>query len=62
MKIPNKGEVQQTPSNHSSDIHFKDLMNLYKKFTAKPYSFLAIDAPLASDNSSCFRENLLERI
>ena len=25
-------------------------MNLYKKCTAKPYSFLQIDATLASDN------------
>ena len=37
-------------------------MNLYKNCTAKPYSFLVIDAPLALDNPSCFRENLLERI
>ena len=37
-------------------------MNLYKKYTGKPYSFLAVDATLASDNPSPFRENLLERI
>ena len=37
-------------------------MNCYKKFTAKPYSLLVIDAALASDNSSSFRKNLLERI
>ena len=36
-------------------------MNLCKKCTVKPYSFLVIDATLASDNSSCFRKNLLER-
>ena len=36
-------------------------MNLYKKHIAKPYSFLAIDTTLASDNSSHFRKNLLER-
>ena len=38
---------------------------LYKslqKCTAEPYFFLMIDATLASDNPSCFRENLLERI
>ena len=29
-------------------------MNLYKKCTAKPYSFLLIDTTLASDNSSRF--------
>ena len=37
-------------------------MNLYKKCHAKPYSFLVINATLASDNSSCFREGLLGRI
>ena len=35
MKIPNKRELQQTVFNHSSDIDFKDLMNLYEKCTAK---------------------------
>ena len=48
--------------NHSSDIDFKNLMNLYKKYTAKPHSFSVIDATLASDNGSRFRKNLLERI
>ena len=43
MKIPNKGELQQTVNNHSSDIDFKDFMNLYKKCTAEPSSFLVID-------------------
>ena len=37
-------------------------MNLYKNCTAKPYSFLVIDATLASDNPSSFRKNLLVRI
>ena len=37
-------------------------MNLYKKFTAKPYSFFVIDTTLSSDNSSRFRKNLLKRI
>ena len=36
-------------------------MNLYKKCTAKPYSFLVIDTT-ASDNSLRFRKNLVERI
>ena len=34
-------------------------MNLYKRYTAKPFSFYVIDAPLASDNLSGFRKNLL---
>ena len=62
MKIPNKRETQQIALNHSSDIDFQDLLNLYKMCTAKPYSFLVIDSTLASDNPSRFRKNILERI
>ena len=62
MRIPNNGELQQIPFNHSSDIDFEEFFNLYKKYTAKLYSFLLIDTTLASDISSRFRKNLLERI
>ena len=62
MEIPNKWELQQILFNYLSDIDFKESMNLYKKYTARPYTFLAIDAALASDNLSGFRKNLLERI
>ena len=62
MNIPNKRELPQIAFSHSSDIDFQDFMNLYKKCTAKPYSFLVIDTTLASDNSLRFRKNLLERI
>ena len=62
MKIPNKRELQQTAFNHSSDIDFQDIMDLYKKCSANPYSFLVIGTALASDNPLCFRKNLLERI
>ena len=61
MKDPDKRELQQITSNHSSDIDFRDFMNLYKKYTAKPYSFSVIDITLASDNSLCFRANILKR-
>ena len=60
MKISNKWELQQTVFNHSSDIDFKDFMNLYKKCIERPYSFLVINASLAPDNPSLFRKNLLE--
>ena len=40
MKIPNKREFQQIAINHSSDIDFKDFMNLYKNFTEKNIFFL----------------------
>ena len=62
MKIPNKRELQQVAFNHLSDIEFRDVMNLYKKCTAEPYSFLVIDTTLASDSPLRFRKNLLERI
>ena len=62
MRIPNKPELQQIAFNHLSDNEFKDFMNLCKKRTAKPYYFLVVDATLASDNTSHFRKNLLERI
>ena len=55
-KIPSKRELQQIAFNHSSDIDFQDFMNLYKKCTAEPYSFLFIDTTLASDNSLRFRK------
>ena len=58
MKIPNKRELRQIVFHHSSDIDFQDFINLYKKFTSKPYSFLVIDTTLASDNSLCFRKNI----
>ena len=61
MKIPNKRELQQIAFNHSSDTDFQDFINLYKKLTAKPYSFLVIDTTLTLDNSSRFRKNLLEK-
>ena len=62
IKIPNKKEFQQTAFNHSSDMDFKDVMNLNRKCTAKPYSSLVIDATRASDNPLCFKKNFSERI
>ena len=46
-KILNKQELQQIAFNHSLHIDFKNVMNLYKTFFAKPYSFLVIDFTLA---------------
>ena len=61
MKITNNHR-QQIAFNHSSDFDFKDFMSLYNKCTANSYSFLVIDASLASDHPLRFRKNLLERI
>ena len=62
MKILYNRGLQQTAFNHSSDIDFKEFIKIYKKCTAKPYSFLVIDAVLASDNPLRFRKNVLEII
>ena len=58
MKIPNKRELSQIASNHSSDIDFKDFMKVYKYHTKEPYSFLVNDTTLSSDNPLRFRKNL----
>ena len=60
MKIPNEKELQQIALNHSSDIGFKDLIKIYKKCTAEPYSFLGNDITLPSDDPLRFRKNLLK--
>ena len=59
MKIPNKRELQQIALNHLPDIEFKYFMNIYKKCTKEPYSFLVNDTTLPSDNPLRFRKNLL---
>ena len=58
LKIPNKRELQQIPINHSSDISTEDFVNIYKKCTNEPYSFLVNDTILASDNPLRFIKNL----
>ena len=62
MKISNKRELQQIAFNHSSDIEFKNFMNLYERYNAKSFYFLVIYVTLVSDNPPCFKGNLLERI
>ena len=62
MKIPNKLELKQIAFNHSSGLDCKYFMDFYKKCSAKPYSFLVIDATLASDDLLSFRKNLVEKI
>ena len=59
MKIPNKRELQQIALNHSSDVDFIDLIKIYKKCTAQPYSFLVNDTTLPSDNLLRFRNKYI---
>ena len=60
MKIQNKRELQQIALNHSFDIGFKDFMKIYRKCTTEPYSFLANDTTLPSDDPLRFRKILLK--
>ena len=62
LRIPNKKKFQQIAFNHSLDTDFQEFLNIYKKCTTKPCSFLVIDTTLASDNSSFFTINILQRI
>ena len=59
-KIPNKRELQQIETNHSSDISTKDFINIYKECTFQPHQFLVIDITLASDNPLRFRKLFLK--
>ena len=56
MKILNKQGLQQIRINHSSDFDNEDFINLYKKCSAKPYSFLVIDTTLSLDNPLRFKK------
>ena len=59
MKIHTKRELQNIAVNHSTDIDYKDFMNIYKKCSSKPYSFLTIDTSLIASNPLRFRKNVL---
>ena len=61
MRIPNKRELQQMASNHSTDIDFKDFIKIYKDYTQKPYSFLVKDTTLSSHNPLRFKKSLLQK-
>ena len=41
MKVPQKRELEQIASNHSSGIDFKNFMKLYKDYTKELNSVLA---------------------
>ena len=58
LKIPNKRELQQIAINHSSDTNTGDLIEIYRKCTNRPYSFLVIDTTLPSNDRLRFRKNL----
>ena len=59
MKIHNKKELQNIATSYSAGINFNTFMNIYRKFTSKPHSFLTIDITLPTDDRLRFRKNLL---
>ena len=60
IKIPNKKELNQIASNHSSGINFKNFMKFYRDYSKESYSLLVNNATLSSDNPLRFRKNLLQ--
>ena len=56
-KIPNKKELQQIASNHSSDIDLNDFIKICIDYTKEPYSFLVNDLTFLSDNPLRFKKN-----
>ena len=62
MKIFNKRKLQQTATIYSSDVDFKDFMNLFLKNTIDdPYWFLVNNMTMSSDNPLQVTKNLLQK-
>ena len=59
-KIPIRRELWEIATNHSSDISTKDFTNIYRKYTAEPYSFSVNDTMYPSDNPLMFRKLFLK--
>ena len=62
MQIHIKRDPQHIGISHSTDTDYKDFMEIYRKCTRRPYSFLNIDATLPADIPLRFRKNLLDSI
>ena len=60
MKISNERELKQIAIDHSSDIDFKDFIEIYKNCTREPYCFLVNDTTLPLDNPLRFGKSLLK--
>ena len=62
IKIQNRKELQEIDITHTSNIDFAEFKRLYRRYMAKPYSFLVLDTTLPSDNPSHFRKYPLEEV
>ena len=59
-KILKKRQLQQTATNHLSDISFKEFINVNRECTVELYSVFVNDTTLASDNPLRFRKSFLK--
>ena len=60
MKINNRKELRNIAINHSADINYKNIMEIYRQCTREPFNFLTIDTRLPASNPLRFRKNLFE--
>ena len=51
MKITDKKQLQNIAINHCADIDYKGFVNIYRKCTKEPHSFLTIYDTLPAINS-----------
>ena len=58
----NGRELQNIAISHSTDIDYKDFMNIYRECTKEPFNFLTIDSTLPANNPLRFRQNLFESL
>ena len=62
MKINNKRELKNIAIDHSADIDYQDLMEIYRECTRKPFNFLTIDTTLPASNPLRFRKNMFDSL
>ena len=49
-KLPNKGKLQSTTINKSSDSDFEKFKKIYQNFTKRPFPHLVSDTALEAQN------------
>ena len=59
MKMSKRKELQNVAINHSEEIDYNDIVNIYRECRRKLYSFLTIDTTLPASDPLRFRKNLL---
>ena len=62
MLINNRIELQNTATDRSADIDYKDVMEIYRECTKELYSLLAIDTTLAASNPLNLQKNLFDSL